>query len=126
MRRYSSTFMFSLVVAISGLMAQVALAQQPNIVLIISDDQNWRDFSFMGTSSILDKAGSPVVVNTPNIDQLARHGVMISKGHCPVGVCRPSLTSILTGLNPVRTGVLGNACRVNNKSQPLNSVYNDM
>lgn len=125
MRRHLSTSILSVVAATLCQIALVASTQPPNIVLIISDDQNWRDFSFMGTSSIRDNSNNPVVVTTPNIDQLASSGVLFHMGHCPVGVCRPSLTSILTGLNPVQSGVLGNGAYVNNQSQSSNSVYND-
>ena len=37
-------------------------AKPPNVVLIISDDQAWTDYSFMGHNAI----------ETPNIDRLAR------------------------------------------------------
>ena len=78
-RPYTLTLMLWVVAGVAWQLAPVASAQQPNIVLIISDDQNWRDLSFMGTSSILNNSGNPVVVNTPNIDQLASSGVMFNR-----------------------------------------------
>lgn len=70
----------------------------PNIVLIISDDQSWTDYSFMGHPSI----------ETPNIDRLAREGLTFTRGYTTAPLCRPALASIITGLYPRQHGILGN------------------
>src|SRR5689334_25320374 len=62
----------------------------PNIVLIISDDQHWRDYSFMGHEHI----------RTPNIDRLASQSLVFTHGYVPSSLCCPSLASIITGLYP--------------------------
>jgi arylsulfatase A-like enzyme len=62
----------------------------PNIVLIISDDQAWTDYSFMGHAH----------VRTPNIDLLASQGRTFKHGYVPSSLCCPSLASIITGLYP--------------------------
>ncbi|MGH9391156.1 MAG: sulfatase-like hydrolase/transferase, partial [Vicinamibacteria bacterium] len=62
----------------------------PNIVLIISDDQGYRDFGFMGSR----------VIQTPNLDRLAEQGVVFSTGYSTETICRPVLRSLLTGLYP--------------------------
>src|SRR5690242_12819612 len=59
----------------------------PNIVLIISDDQHWRDYSFMGHEHI----------RTPNIDRLANQSLVFTHGYVPSSLCCPSLASIITG-----------------------------
>ena len=63
---------------------------RPNIVLIIGDDQNYRDFGFMGSS----------VAKTPNLDRLARGGTVFPNGYSTASMCRPALASLLTGLYP--------------------------
>ncbi|WP_372638930.1 sulfatase [Fodinibius sp.] len=70
----------------------------PNIVFIISDDQSWTDYSFMGHPHI----------ETPNIDNLASQGLTFTRGYLPAPVCRPSLASLVTGLYPHQHGVTGN------------------
>jgi arylsulfatase A-like enzyme len=70
----------------------------PNIVFIISDDQSWPDYSFMGHPNI----------QTPNIDKLASDGLTFTRGYLPAPVCRPTLGSMLTGLHPHQNGVTGN------------------
>src|SRR4051812_26715823 len=51
--------------------ARAALAQRPpNVVLIISDDQAWTDYSFMGHPH----------VHTPNLDRLASQSLTFKRG----------------------------------------------
>jgi len=76
-----------------------AADDRPNIVLILSDDQNWRDYSF--TDENPD-------VSTPNIDALASEGVLISRSYVPTAICRASLATLFTGLHSVTTGITGN------------------
>ena len=48
-----------------------ANGKQPNVVLIISDDQGWTDYGFMGHPNI----------STPNIDRLATEGIAYERGY---------------------------------------------
>src|SRR4051794_21722859 len=73
-------------------------ATPPNIVLIISDDQLWSDFSFMGHRHI----------QTPNLDRLANESLTFTRGYVPSSLCCPSLASIITGLYPHEHKITGN------------------
>ena len=77
-----------------------ALAQSdpPNVVMIISDDQAWTDYSFMGHPA----------VQTPNLDQLAAESLTFTRGYVPTSLCRPSLATIISGLYPHQHGIVGN------------------
>tara|TARA_R110002049_G_scaffold285698_4_gene467098 strand:- start:269652 stop:271088 length:1437 start_codon:yes stop_codon:yes gene_type:complete len=68
---------------------------RPNIVMILSDDQTYTDFGFMGNER----------VHTPHLDQLARASARFTHGYVPASVCRPSLVTLLTGLYPHQHGV---------------------
>ncbi len=70
----------------------------PNVVLIISDDQGWSDYGFMGHPHI----------ETPNIDQLAREARTFTRSYVAAPLCCPSLATIITGLYPHQHGVTGN------------------
>ena len=59
----------------------------PNVVLILSDDQSWTDYGFMGHPAI----------ETPHLDQLAKQSATFRRGYVPTALCRPSLATILTG-----------------------------
>ena len=88
----------------------LAKATPPNIVYIISDDQTWSDFGFMGNPR----------VHTPNLDALAEKSACYINGYVPTSVCRPSLVTLLTGLYPHQHGVHFN------HGPPGNSGYNRM
>jgi arylsulfatase A-like enzyme len=66
------------------------LSRTPNVVLIISDDQGWADYGFMGHPRI----------RTPNLDRLASESVTFTRGYVAAPVCCPSLASMVTGLHP--------------------------
>lgn len=75
-----------------------ASASQPNVVFLLSDDQGWNDYGFMGHPH----------VQTPNLDQLSQSGILYERGYVTAPLCRPSLASIVTGLYPHQTGIRGN------------------
>lgn len=66
---------------------------QPNIVLILTDDQGWGDLSFHGNDSI----------QTPVLDELAKTGVHFNRFYVSP-VCAPTRASLLTGRYHLRTG----------------------
>ncbi|WP_396635668.1 sulfatase-like hydrolase/transferase [Maribacter sp. R77961] len=70
----------------------------PNIVFILSDDQAWTDYGFMGHEHI----------ETPNLDKLANESLTFTRGYVPTSLCAPSLASIITGVYPRAHGVLAN------------------
>ena len=71
---------------------------KPNIVIILSDDQGWTDYGFMGHPHI----------KTPHLDKLAERGVVLERGYVASPLCRPSLASLITGRFPFDHGVTGN------------------
>jgi uncharacterized sulfatase len=67
-----------------------SIATRPNIVLIVSDDQAWTDYGFMGHPQI----------KTPHLDRLAADSLTFRRGYVPSSLCCPSLATILTGRYP--------------------------
>ena len=59
-------------------------------MLIISDDQAYGDFGFMGSPH----------VRTPHLDRLAAEGTVFTQGYAASSLCAPSLQTLLTGLHP--------------------------
>ena len=59
----------------------------PNIVLIYVDDVGYGDLSCYGATA----------VQTPNIDRLAREGLLFTDAYCTSATCTPSRYSLLTG-----------------------------
>lgn len=71
---------------------------RPNVVLIISDDQGFGDFGFMGSAD----------VRTPHLDALAAEGLVLPRGYVPTALCRASLATLVTGLYPHQHKLTGN------------------
>ncbi|MEM6798637.1 MAG: sulfatase-like hydrolase/transferase, partial [Planctomycetota bacterium] len=91
-------FFFAAVFALSIHAHAAADDARPNVVLILSDDQGWSDYGFMGHPAI----------ETPSLDRLAERSVVFRRGYVPAPLCRPSLASIVTGLYPQQHGVCSN------------------
>ena len=75
---------FTLVCCLATAMAKVSTAaERPNIVFILSDDQAWTDYGFMGHTEI----------KTPHLDKLAERSVLFETGVCS-STSMPPLTGI--------------------------------
>lgn len=72
--------------------------ERPNVLLLISDDQAWTDFGFMGSAEI----------QTPRLDALAEDSLVFPRGYVPTALCRASLVTIITGLYPHQHKITGN------------------
>jgi arylsulfatase A-like enzyme len=72
--------------------------QPPNILLIISDDQAWTDYGFMGHP----------VIETSCLDRLARESAVFTRGYVPTALCRPSLATMITGKYAHQHRISGN------------------
>jgi uncharacterized sulfatase len=68
------------------------------VLLIVSDDQAWTDYGFMGHPHL----------QTPNLDRLARESLAFRRGYVPSSLCCPSLATILTGLYPHQHKITSN------------------
>lgn len=76
----------------------------PNIVIIFTDDQGYRDVGVFGADDI----------KTPNLDQMAKEGVQLSSFYAAQAVCSASRAALLTGCYPNRIGI-HNALMPNSK-----------
>ncbi len=71
---------------------------QPNVVFLSIDDLNdWTGYL----------AGHPDA-KTPNIDALAARGMMFTRAYCNAPACKPSRTSLMSGVRPSTTGIYFN------------------
>ena len=91
----NSLILFSFLTLAHGI---ISAEDRPNIVLIISDDQAWTDYSFMGHEHI----------QTPRLDRLAAESATFRRGYVPTALCRPALMTLATGLYTHQNRTSGN------------------
>jgi len=96
--RITSCLLLALATTASAAAKSPQAAKPPNVVMIISDDQAWTDYGFMGHK----------LIETPNLDRLARESALFKRGYVPSSLCRPSLMTLATGLYPHQHKIVGN------------------
>ena len=70
---------------------------QPNVVIIFTDDQGYGDVGSYGA----------VDFTTPNLDQMAMNGMRFTNFYAAQAVCSASRAGLLTGCYPNRIGITG-------------------
>ncbi len=98
MSRWFTVVIAALMLAAAG---HAADNRPMNVLLIVSDDLTPR-LGCLGYDQ----------VKTPNIDRLARRGVLFERAYCQFPLCAPSRASFMTGLRPETSGVLTNATHI--------------
>ncbi|MEM0967916.1 MAG: sulfatase-like hydrolase/transferase, partial [Verrucomicrobiota bacterium] len=98
MTKCPSAIFFLALVSLAVCSSPVSAEPPPNIVYIISDDQSWTDYGFMGHPTI----------ETPHLDALAERSAVFPRGYVPTALCRPSLMTLVTGLYTYQHKVSGN------------------
>lgn len=72
--------------------------QKKNLLFIITDQQQYKALSIAGNT----------VLETPNLDRLAKEGAFFKNAYTPSAVCAPARSSILTGHTLENTGMKTN------------------
>ncbi len=72
-----------------------------NVVFILADDLGWADTTLYGHTQFY---------RTPNLDRLARRGMVFTRAHSASPLCSPTRSAIMTGLSPARTGITVPGC----------------
>ncbi len=74
------------------------VTKTPNLIIILTDDQGYKDVGFNGSTDI----------KTPNIDIIAKEGTRFTNGYVSYPVCGPSRAGLLTGRYQDRFGFTSN------------------
>lgn len=77
------------------LSATLGAQEKPDILFIAIDDMN----DWVGA------LGGHPQARTPNIDALAKQGMLFTNAHTAGAACLPSRTALLTGVSPFNSGV---------------------
>lgn len=90
--QYSLRFLFVLV--FSSALSCLAEENRPNIIFLLADDQCTYSMGCYGTPG----------AKTPNLDQLAKEGVVFDRHYDTTAICMASRVNIMTGLYEYRAG----------------------
>ena len=91
----NNLFLVLLTLSLSSQSIELLAKNLPNILLIYTDDLGYGD---------LASYGHPVI-QTPNLDKLAKEGLKLTNYYAPSALCSPSRAGLLTGRTPYRTGI---------------------
>jgi arylsulfatase A-like enzyme len=83
-------------------MPQAGAQSPPNFIIIVCDDLGYGDLGCFGNPTI----------RTPRIDALAAEGQRWTQFYAGASVCTPSRAALLTGREPVRSGMASDRHRV--------------
>jgi arylsulfatase A-like enzyme len=94
------------------------LTEKPNVIFINVDDLGYKDVGFMGSSYF----------ETPNIDQLAKEGMVFNQGYAGAANCAPSRACLMSGQNTPRHGVytVATSTRGNPKTRKIIPTANTL
>lgn len=84
-------------------------AERPNLIFILADDLGYGELGCYGQK----------VIQTPQLDRMAREGLRFTQFYAGATVCAPSRSVLMTGQHHGRTRVRGNAGRGNPLAQAL-------
>ena len=91
---------------------QQATTRRPNIIFIMADDHAYQAISAYGST----------LIQTPNIDRIAREGAIMKNGFVTNSVCSPSRAVILTGKYSHVNGLKDNGTYFNGAQQTLPKI----
>ncbi|MEZ4905373.1 MAG: arylsulfatase [Spirosomataceae bacterium] len=91
-------FLFFTVIFSISISRGFSQIQRPNVILILADDLGYGDLGCFGQKQIA----------TPNIDKLAKEGMIFTRHYAGAPVCAPSRCALMTGKHVGHTSVRGN------------------
>ncbi len=74
-----------------------------NVLFILADDLGWADTTLYGHTSFY---------RTPNVERLARRGMVFTQAYSASPLCSPTRAAILTGQSPARLGLTTPNCHL--------------
>ncbi|QDT12880.1 sulfatase-like hydrolase/transferase [Stieleria marina] len=89
------SFALITLVIVSSTMADATSAKRPNVIVVITDDQGYGEFSAHGNP----------ILQTPNLDRLASQSVRLTDFHV-APMCTPTRGQLMTGVDAFRNGAM--------------------
>ncbi|HEX7854591.1 MAG TPA: sulfatase [Sphingobium sp.] len=91
----------------------VPARHKPNFIVILCDDLGYGDIEPTGGR----------MIPTPQLNRMAREGMVLTDYYAPQNICTPSRAGLLTGRYPIRTGLAwGAILQSDSRILPMNEV----
>ncbi|MCO8122335.1 sulfatase [Stieleria sp. TO1_6] len=119
---------FAIGSAVMSSEADSAAKTQPNVLLLVTDEHNFRTLGCYRDLLPQEQAemwGPGAVVPTPHLDSLAKQGVICTRAYATAPVCSPCRAAMITGRYPHNTGVPTNNKVLDGKIPTLADRLND-
>ena len=97
--KFSILTVFYLICSISCSVNSLSYEQRPNIVLLLADDLGYGELGLYGQK----------IIKTPNLDTLAKAGMIFKNFYAGNAACAPSRAVLLTGKKSSKSSIRGNA-----------------
>ncbi len=94
---------------------EMARAARPNVLFILFDDMGYGQLGITGHK----------IIKTPNIDKLARDGMIFANGYAGSTVCSPSRISLMTGRDTSRLSSAGNSITLRPGDKTVANLLSD-
>ena len=95
MRDMKTSFVLALLITLLPASSPLLGGKKPNLLFIMADDLGWMDLACQGNP----------LVETPNLDRLAKQGMRFTDAYAAAPVCSPTRCAVLTGQAPARIGL---------------------
>ncbi|MDN5217417.1 sulfatase [Fulvivirgaceae bacterium BMA12] len=95
MRSYAALSAIAILCVFSSCEQSSPTDIKPNVIFINVDDLGWMDAVFQGSN----------YYETPNIDRLAKEGMVFTQGYAGAANCAPSRACLISGQNTPRHGI---------------------
>ena len=101
-KRYFWLFIFLIFLGAPQFLHGEKNPERPNILVFIVDDMGWTDTSVPFWEKEVDNNR---YFRTPHMEELAAKGLVFTQAYSSSPVCSPSRAAIMTGQNPMRSGI---------------------
>lgn len=100
---------------IALLLAGGAIADKPNVILLMADDMGWAQTGYYGYP----------LMKTPNLDAMAHNGLRMDRFYAGAPSCTPTRASVMTGRTNDRTGAFRVGHSINKQEKMLSTAFRD-
>jgi uncharacterized sulfatase len=115
-KKYKSRILFGIATLAWSIFHCGAIAQQPNFIIYLADDQDMLDYGCYGNAN----------VHTPSVDRLAAGGMKFNKAYTAQAICSPSRSQLFTGKYPLKNGCFVNHSKIFHETKAISHYLGNL